>query len=388
MANEVISTYDGKQLAAYSDVAGHKLELTIDDDNKVSAIGGRELAGSGGLATVSVDESLQGDGSAEHPLGVASPVDVVAGPGVVIDNPDGNTLRISMAKDDETVLFECADGVNGATSGTLSESRKNFDHLVLEVGVGGQSGSDGTTLVSVSNRFNTAWIQYGMGAGGANAYYCAAKITWTSDTEFNINNGSSILHSETSTTVSGNTAYNSTVKQCVYKVVGIRRLNGIGPSDTVEGLPVREYTAGPGVVIDPVNKTISAPAAEEVVLWEGAYVAGSGTITLSEAMKNFKYVEVLAGTDADGYRVYTLYPSTTPPSAMALGKERNLVSGSSTFGYYFAYGLTWDTATTTMTLSAGPGYRWNGTAIDKHYANNNEMIIKSVTGVHRITGGN
>lgn len=55
-------------------------------------------------------------------------VDIVAGPGIVVDNPDGNTLRVSMAADYETVLW------NSAVSGsafriTLSEPPTNFERL-------------------------------------------------------------------------------------------------------------------------------------------------------------------------------------------------------------------------------------------------------------------
>ena len=39
-------------------------------------------------------------------LQVEAPVDIVAGPGIVIDNPDGNTLRVSVAQNMETVLWE------------------------------------------------------------------------------------------------------------------------------------------------------------------------------------------------------------------------------------------------------------------------------------------
>ena len=58
-------------------------------------------------------------------ISVETPVDVVAGPGIVIDNPDGNTMRISC--DEETVLFSGDLGVSSSTS--LSESWHNFDRL-------------------------------------------------------------------------------------------------------------------------------------------------------------------------------------------------------------------------------------------------------------------
>ena len=62
-------------------------------------------------------------------LQVEAPVDIVAGPGIVIDNPDGNTLRVSVAHADETVLWD-GEGT-GATSATLSESILNFETIKI-----------------------------------------------------------------------------------------------------------------------------------------------------------------------------------------------------------------------------------------------------------------
>ena len=58
-------------------------------------------------------------------------VDIVAGPGIHIDNPDGNTLRVSTEADAETVLWEgTAASVDTAKSGlTLTESPFNFEYV-------------------------------------------------------------------------------------------------------------------------------------------------------------------------------------------------------------------------------------------------------------------
>lgn len=53
-------------------------------------------------------------------------VDIVAGPGIHIDNPDGNTLRVSVAQDVETVLWT-GSKVDGSFS--LSESPSNFEKI-------------------------------------------------------------------------------------------------------------------------------------------------------------------------------------------------------------------------------------------------------------------
>ena len=78
-------------------------------------------------------EFIDSDGN--RVLQVEGPVDVVAGPGIVIDNPDGNTLRISAATDNETVLYE-ADSVTNNTAGqifSLNESVLNFERIRITV---------------------------------------------------------------------------------------------------------------------------------------------------------------------------------------------------------------------------------------------------------------
>lgn len=70
-------------------------------------------------------EFIDSDGN--RVLQVLGPVDVVAGPGIVIDNPDGNTLRVSVAQDLETVLFEETNYTYGTASVTLSEDYRHFE---------------------------------------------------------------------------------------------------------------------------------------------------------------------------------------------------------------------------------------------------------------------
>ena len=78
-------------------------------------------------------EFIDSDGN--KVLQVEGPVDIVAGPGIVIDNPDGNTLRISAATNYETVLYE-ADSVTNNTAGqifSLNESVLNFERIRITV---------------------------------------------------------------------------------------------------------------------------------------------------------------------------------------------------------------------------------------------------------------
>ena len=137
---------------------------SYDTEDKISAINGSAIAGGAGgvdSATVSAIASsyaesavssyqplsgMSGYASAfsageglefvqsgsDQVLQVEAPVDIVAGPGIVIDNPDGNTLRVSMAADYEVTLFETTstDGY-GVLSGTLSEAYTNFEYIEI-----------------------------------------------------------------------------------------------------------------------------------------------------------------------------------------------------------------------------------------------------------------
>ena len=72
-----------------------------------------------------VGTGLEMDTSGSTPtLQVEAPVDIVAGPGIVIDNPDGNTLRVSVAQAIEQTLFESE---AGSDTFSISESIYNFD---------------------------------------------------------------------------------------------------------------------------------------------------------------------------------------------------------------------------------------------------------------------
>lgn len=68
------------------------------------------------------------DGQGNRVLQVEAPVDIVAGPGIVIDNPDGNTLRVSVAQNMETVLCDTVSN----SSCTLSEAYTNFERIRIE----------------------------------------------------------------------------------------------------------------------------------------------------------------------------------------------------------------------------------------------------------------
>jgi hypothetical protein len=100
--------------------------------NTASAISG--INGSA-LAAGSTYSAGEGIDITDDVISVEAPVDIVAGPGIVIDNPDGNTLRVSTEADAETVLWDKGSGTalgNGTNTATLSEAMSNFEFVRFE----------------------------------------------------------------------------------------------------------------------------------------------------------------------------------------------------------------------------------------------------------------
>ena len=89
----------------------------------ISGINGSALAGTTYSAGTGIDIT-------DDVISVETPVDIVAGPGIVVDNPDGNTLRVSMASNYETVLWS---GTKYWWSDTanlqLSEAASHFETI-------------------------------------------------------------------------------------------------------------------------------------------------------------------------------------------------------------------------------------------------------------------
>ena len=93
-----------------------------------SAIWDSASAVSGKQDVFSAGEGLEFvQSGSDRVLQVEAPVDIVAGPGIVIDNPDGNTLRVSCASAYETLLWS---GFSSTTTTAaiynLSENLRNF----------------------------------------------------------------------------------------------------------------------------------------------------------------------------------------------------------------------------------------------------------------------
>ena len=120
----------------YSDLNGTPTIPTVDqtyDATSPNAQSGVAVASalSGKEDDFDAGEGLEftTDGQGNRVLQVEGPVDIVAGPGIVIDNPDGNTLRVSQAyPTDETTLFETSTPTDSCT---LSETLLNFEKIAI-----------------------------------------------------------------------------------------------------------------------------------------------------------------------------------------------------------------------------------------------------------------
>lgn len=128
ITNNVISATD----TTYS--AGNGIDIT----NNVVSVDTSVVATQSDLATkedaFDVGTGLEMDTSGATPtLQVEAPVDIVAGPGIIIDNPDGNTLRVSTEADAETVLYESNTAVAQGGTFDFSETPENFEYIRVYV---------------------------------------------------------------------------------------------------------------------------------------------------------------------------------------------------------------------------------------------------------------
>lgn len=114
----IASSYAESAVSSYVPYSG----LEYNTASAISGINGSALAAG---STYSAGEGID---ITDDVISVETPVDIVAGPGIVIDNPDGNTLRVSTEADAETVLYEKTWAAAGGNA-VLSESADNFQQL-------------------------------------------------------------------------------------------------------------------------------------------------------------------------------------------------------------------------------------------------------------------
>ena len=109
-------------------------------------------------------------------------VDIVAGPGIVVDNPDGNTLRVSMI-DTETVLYTGSDTTTVGTEFNLSEAYTNFEHIRIYAArspAGGHAPYMAEYMVSSTyKRINYRYVGMNDNDTIQNLYAFAAELSGT-----------------------------------------------------------------------------------------------------------------------------------------------------------------------------------------------------------------
>ena len=210
----------------YSDLNGTPTIPTVDqtyDATSTNAQSGAAVAQavSGKEDEFDAGEGLEftTDGQGNRVLQVEGPVDIVAGPGIVIDNPDGNTLRVSQAyPTDETVLFNSATAV---TSGSFSEAITNFEKIRV---YGNRTGSTTTnnlpayTEVYLRDGVPTNFMLSSALAGSNNTIYAPTMVYNLTSSAFSFAMGS-ILNMTAAPSVS---VSQSSIG--VLRVVGVHRI--------------------------------------------------------------------------------------------------------------------------------------------------------------------
>ena len=104
------------------------LSFAYNTADQISSINGSALAAG---STYSAGEGID---ITDDVISVETPVDIVAGPGIVIDNPDGNTLRVSTDENYEVELYKhtTVPYTNVNDVYTMSEPITNFERIRIE----------------------------------------------------------------------------------------------------------------------------------------------------------------------------------------------------------------------------------------------------------------
>lgn len=155
-------------------------------------------------------------------LQVEAPVDIVAGPGIVIDNPDGNTLRVSQQyPSDETVLWESQDNAGHQTV-TLSESKSNFERIKILI------AANNSTNYGLFHEIPTDMANFNVirGKGATNVWMSWIRLEFTNDTTLTVVSAKSFnFGAQTATSWVNPSVHVSSAEdiQAIWKVVGIHR---------------------------------------------------------------------------------------------------------------------------------------------------------------------
>jgi hypothetical protein len=196
------------------------LSFAYNTADQISSINGSALAAG---STYSAGEGID---ITDDVISVETPVDIVAGPGIVIDNPDGNTLRVSQATNYEVELYYSPQNHNVANDAefVMSESIWNFSKVLITF-----------DNMEFENRTCTMLIDLEVSDTGTKFFtpYCngdtpgTVNIPWA---EFNINAAGNIQYSNRGLIYGTWTAPAFTTGTSrgyrVKRVVGIHRIQG------------------------------------------------------------------------------------------------------------------------------------------------------------------
>ena len=149
------------------------------------------------------------------------------------------------------------------------------------------------------------------------------------------------------------------------------------------GIPMGQvYTAGPGIKIDNVNKTVSV---DETVLWEYDGTNPQSSVTLSEAFTNFEYLDIherwtSSGTNCSVVRIAV---------SGANGAVTNMSLGNTA---WYVNVQKWSVSGTSLSVASAHAIHGSSyTSTDIIHESNTDLIKKTickVVGIHRISGGN
>lgn len=210
----------------YSDLNGTPTIPTVDqtyDGTSSNAQSGVAVASalSGKEDEFDAGEGLEftTDGQGNRVLQVEGPVDIVAGPGIVIDNPDGNTLRVSQVyPTDETTLFENSSGVTNNI--TLSEAIENFEFVRVEWCPYTESSNWTAPYDVVLSKVSGGLLHLcGWGMSNDATYQIQTSLLLScSNTSVTVSKKGTITVSNSSAATSSLTGYK------IFKIVGVHRI--------------------------------------------------------------------------------------------------------------------------------------------------------------------
>lgn len=160
------------------------------------------------------------DSDGNRVLQVDAPMEIVAGPGVVIDNPDENHLRISYNGYNETVLYE---GSTAVASFTTSEAIENFEYLkvIVEVAAGVKAVANVVMTSGFSSYLSLCYI--GPHNYGNNKDFYSWRMNYSrSVNTYTLTSGYYFGTPGNGSVTTGDAAIST--RGLVYKVIGVNRI--------------------------------------------------------------------------------------------------------------------------------------------------------------------